>query len=103
MKIEFGGAVDLNLNVNLNWNPQLDMILGVLQNIMSAFDDIKALITGIATDVAEIEGDLDEVIAKLPAEGSLDAAQVAEIRTMLTGTKTKTREVADKVPEPPTA
>ncbi len=61
--------------------------------------DIKALISDVGTDVAEIITDLDFVIAKADSlANGMTAAEVAEIKAMLVDLKTKTRATADKVP-----
>jgi len=81
---------------------KLDQILSNEVTIMSALDDVKATLADIGKDLDEIDGDIDELIAKLPASGGMSAAEVAELKTLLDGVKTHTREAADKVPEPPT-
>ena len=64
-------------------------------------DELKALIGDIGNDVTEIDGDLQEVLDKLAAFGSTPTAEeLAEITTMLSDLKGRTRAAADKVPEP---
>ena len=85
---------------------------------MAAIDDLKAILTSVASDVTtisanviEVDGDVQEVLDKLAAlsanTGGIDAAGVAELTTLLGDVKTSTgvlvstsRAAADKVPEP---
>jgi uncharacterized coiled-coil DUF342 family protein len=71
---------------------------------MAKVDELKTLITEVSANLAEIDGDIQEVLDKLaqanPVDG-LTATETAEIVTMLTAVKDVTRATADKVPEPP--
>ena len=64
-------------------------------------DELKALVTGIGNDVTEIDGDVDEIIAKLAnLSGGATADEVAELNSMLASLKERTAATAAKVPEP---
>lgn len=81
---------------------------------MAKLDDLKTQVAGLTTGVetlltshTEIKGDIQEILDKLPSEGGIDAAGVAELSALLTSAQTKmdaavvsAREAADMVPEP---
>ena len=68
-------------------------VLGLLLLIVFQGSHIMATAAEIKALIAEIGGDLDEVIAKLENSGGLSAAEAQEIADSL-------RLIGDKVPEP---
>ncbi len=67
-------------------------------------DELKAQIAAIAANVTEIDGDLDEVLAKISAITGLPTDEEwSDISGLLEDLKTKTSTVAGKVPEPSTS
>lgn len=99
----------MNVHVYIH-NPDIIEILQRIESliknqgvqIMAAIDDLKTLITDIGNDITEIDGDLQEILDKLAGmSGGASAQEVAELNSLLTALKSRTRATADKVPEPP--
>lgn len=92
---------------------KLDYHTQLLEKIMSVEDDIKAAIADIATEVTTLGTDADAIIAKLGTvvqpDGSIPAADAAELLASLQGISTAAKAVGTKMeaavapPPPPSA
>lgn len=61
---------------------KLDLLLLQGVRLMSAFDDVKAILADIAKDI-------DDLIAKLPAEGGMTAAEVDALKADMSAVAAK--------------
>lgn len=79
----------LNWILNLYWRP-----------IMSKIDELLALVREGNDVLTEVASDVDALVARLPEDGGLSAAEVTQLKTELEGHVSRMREVASKYEAP---
>jgi uncharacterized protein YoxC len=77
------------------------VIVTITRNqIMATFDDLKNQLTGVQSDLDDINSDVDKLLSIVnnPAtpEGGLSADQVTEVAALLTSVKDRTSSTAAK-------
>jgi hypothetical protein len=64
-------------------------------DILSAKTELKAAIAEIVTLVDEVKADVADLLNRIPAEGGMSAAEVAEVKADLQALFVKAQDVAD--------